>query len=116
MIAECPKKELKKQRAARARAAWEAWEEKSEVSATTASSERPKLTEDEEREARKVEKKLKEITSLELRRAEGDHLDALQLAKLDRRSELERNHVMQKVRDGYLRPVLFPKANWAEVC
>ena len=42
------------------------------------------------REARKVEK-LKEITSLELRRAKGDHLDALQLAKLDRRSELERN-------------------------
>mmetsp|Transcript_22759 Transcript_22759/g.40050 ORF Transcript_22759/g.40050 Transcript_22759/m.40050 type:complete len:174 (+) Transcript_22759:1-522(+) len=61
------------------------------------------LSESEEREARKLEKKLREITTLEQMRDEGKQLETLQLQKIERRSELEGQDVLRKVRLGYQR-------------
>ena len=61
------------------------------------------LTEDEEKQARKVEKKLREITALEARLAEGETLEDLQQKKVDKKSEFEDCEVMRKLCSGYRR-------------
>merc|ERR1712039_260920 len=61
----------------------------------------PLLSVPEEKEARKLERKLREVVQLEERMAKGETLEALQLAKVGRRVELEATLVMQKIRAGY---------------
>merc|ERR1711933_297006 len=80
----------------------------SEASYSTASTLKPeepagplKLSDFEEKEVRKYEKVLREISKIEERMASGEKVDALQLRKVQRRSEIEATLVMQKVRLGF---------------
>ncbi|CAE7479456.1 clpC [Symbiodinium sp. CCMP2592] len=64
------------------------------------------LSTEEEREARKLEKKLREIAALEQSVDQGKSLDALQLQKVGRKSEIEGHDILRKVRLGYRRVTL----------
>lgn len=75
----------------------------SDATATTASSTVPRLSEPEEQQARKYEKVLREITKLEGRAGAGERLEPNQLAKINRRTEIEGTLVMQKLRAGHRR-------------
>merc|ERR1711920_208596 len=103
------------------RAAWEARQAErqakkevaddvSEASYSTASTFKPeepagppKLSDFEEKEVRKYEKVLREILKIEERMASGERVDALQLRKVQRRSEIQATWVMQKARLGFAR-------------
>merc|ERR1712003_396722 len=82
----------------------------SEASYSTASTLKPeepagplRLSDFEEKEVRKYEKVLREISKIEERMTSGEKVDALQLRKVQRRSEIEATLVMQKVRLGFAR-------------